>query len=410
MPARIPAGVGTVLRYWSAERRTLRHGFTALVVSSMGDLAAGLTLGSITGTLERLPGLLVLVPAAIGMRGNIFGALGSRLGTSIHVGVFEPTRRRSGVLGQNVIASGVLTLVVSAILAILARVASEAFGVPSISVWDLLVISVVGGVLSSLVVGTFTVGIAIASHRRSWDLDSVAAPLVTAAGDVATVPALFAASFLVGLRWVTPVIAAACLLASVSALAWSAVAALPIARRIVLESLPVLVAAGSVDVLAGLLIEGRVEHFLRYPALLVLIPPFLEDAGALGGILSARLSSRLHLGILRPRGWPESRAVLDFTIIGLFALWVFPLVGISADVVSGIFGLASPGALTVVGITLFGGLLATAFAIAVAYYAAVATMRLGLDPDNHGLPIITSSMDFLGVLCLVAALRVFGVA
>lgn len=44
-----------------------------------------------------------------------------------------------------------------------------------------------------------------------------------------------------------------------------------------------------------------------------------------------------------------------------------------------------------------------------AYYAAVATTRLGLDPDNHGIPLITSSMVFLGVLSFVIALTAFGV-
>ena len=39
-------------------------GFVALLLSSGGDLLAGLTLGAITGTLADLPGLLVLVPAA----------------------------------------------------------------------------------------------------------------------------------------------------------------------------------------------------------------------------------------------------------------------------------------------------------------------------------------------------------
>ena len=71
----------------------VRAGFVALLISSGGDLLAGLTLGSITGTLESLPGLLVLVPAAIGMRGNVFGALGSRLGTAIHTGTFQLSRR-----------------------------------------------------------------------------------------------------------------------------------------------------------------------------------------------------------------------------------------------------------------------------------------------------------------------------
>ncbi|HYF46539.1 MAG TPA: hypothetical protein VD926_10045, partial [Acidimicrobiales bacterium] len=40
------------------------QGLGALSLGLLASLVAGLTLGSITGTLERLPGLLVLVPAA----------------------------------------------------------------------------------------------------------------------------------------------------------------------------------------------------------------------------------------------------------------------------------------------------------------------------------------------------------
>ena len=94
-----------------ADPAGVRAGFVALLLSSGGDLLAGLTLGSITGTLEQLPGLLVLVPAAIGMRGNVFGALGSRLGTAIHSGTFPLSRRRDTLVGQNLAASLVLSLV-----------------------------------------------------------------------------------------------------------------------------------------------------------------------------------------------------------------------------------------------------------------------------------------------------------
>src|SRR5216683_1554420 len=108
-------------------------GFVALLLSSGGDLVAGLTLGAITGTLESLPGLLVLVPAAIGMRGNVFGALGSRLGTAVHTGTFTLSRRRSTVVGQNVLSSLTLTFVVSLALATLAKSIAVAFNLRSIS-------------------------------------------------------------------------------------------------------------------------------------------------------------------------------------------------------------------------------------------------------------------------------------
>ena len=71
----------TVWAYWRAERRTLRQGLVALVLSTLAGFVAGLTLAHLTGTLDRLPGLLVLIPAAVGMRGTIFGAIGARLGT-----------------------------------------------------------------------------------------------------------------------------------------------------------------------------------------------------------------------------------------------------------------------------------------------------------------------------------------
>src|SRR5438094_9856752 len=102
-------------------------GFVALLLSSGGDLVAGLTLGGITHTLEALPGLLVLVPAAIGMRGNVFGALGSRLGTAIHTGTFRLSRRANTVVGQNVLAALALTMSISLVLAILAKAVAVGF-------------------------------------------------------------------------------------------------------------------------------------------------------------------------------------------------------------------------------------------------------------------------------------------
>ena len=52
---RLPA-IGRVLGYWRAERRTIRHGLVSLVVSTVGEIAAGIALGAMTGTLAKLPG------------------------------------------------------------------------------------------------------------------------------------------------------------------------------------------------------------------------------------------------------------------------------------------------------------------------------------------------------------------
>jgi len=393
-----------------SESADLRQGFSALLVSSFGDLVAGVTLGVITGTLEKLPGLLVLVPAAIGMRGNIFGALGSRLGTAIHTGQFSLARRRDTIVGQNLMAALLLSVSISFVLGVLAKAIAVAFSVPgSISILDFVVISVVGGILSSVVVAAITVAVAALAVRREWDLDNVAAPVVTAAGDMVTLPSLFLASLLVGYSVVTPVIGALCILAGVAALVAGFRAGLPLVRRIIIESTPVLIAAGTVDVIAGITIEKRLEGFLVYPALLVLIPPFLEDSGALGSILSARLGTKLHLGVLEPAHLTLRALADDIIIIYLYAFPVFLLVGVASDVTSLVTDLASPGSLEMIGIALLAGFMATTGAVVVAIAATVVSYRMGLDPDTYGVPIVTSSLDLIGAITLILAIVMLGV-
>jgi mgtE-like transporter len=405
-PLRIAARLRAAIE---SDAAGLRQAFAALLVSSAGDLAAGITLGAITGTLEDLPGLLVLVPAAIGMRGNIFGALGSRLGTSIHAGTFRLSRRRDTVVGQNLFASIGLTLAISGALAVLAKTFASAFGVSeAISLLDFFVISVVGGILSSIFVLGFTLAVADQSVKRGWDLDNVAAPLVTAAGDMVTLPALFLATLLLGLNGVSEGIGALCALVAVVALVASWRSRHELLRRIVRESLPILLVAGSIDIIAGLTIEHRLESFLAYPALLVLVPPFLEDTGALGGILSSRLGSKLHLGIIEPTARPQRAAQDDFLLIGMLALPVFTFVALSAEAASRLLGYASPGVLPMLGAALIGGVLSTIVALGVAYYGSIVTYRLGLDPDTYGIPLLTSTMDLVGAVALILGIIAVG--
>jgi mgtE-like transporter len=184
---------------------------------------------------------------------------------------------------------------------------------------------------------------------------------------------------------------------------------LPTTRRILRESLPILAVAGGVDIFAGIVVEARLHRFLVFPALLVLIPPYLEGEGALGAILSSRIASKLHLGAVSPRGRPEAVAWLDASIVFMFSLVNSVLTGIAAHLAARLLDLASPGLPTMIGITVLAGLIATLPVLLVAYYTAVATFRVGLDPDNHGIPMITSAMDFVGVISLIIALLAFGV-
>ena len=125
---RFPRRARRLWAYWRAEQRTLRQGLVALALSTLAGFVAGLTLAHITGTLEELPGLIVLIPAAVGMKGTIFGAIGARLGTANVAGLLEPTLRRGGVLYRNVYVAVVTTFSSALWLAVLSRLVSAAFG------------------------------------------------------------------------------------------------------------------------------------------------------------------------------------------------------------------------------------------------------------------------------------------
>lgn len=408
-PARLARRARRLFGYWRSERRTLRQGSVALVLSTCAGFVAGLVLGSITGTLEKLPGLLVLIPASVGMRGTIFGSMGARFGTGVAAGIFEPTLRRGSLLSRNVVAGILSALLTSFYLAGLAKLVASAFAEEVvISFWDLVTISVVGGVLASLIALVFTVGIAVMSFRRGWDLDAVSTPMVTAIGDMVTLPCLFLATLLVGNATVGTIAAVLCTAATAAAL----IAAFRVevqVRRILLEMIAIVALAPLLDILAGALLEAHRGELQAVPAVLILIPPFVSQAGALGGILSSRLSSKLQLGVMTARGRPEIPAVVDGAIVIVLGVLVFTAIGAVSWALSTLTDGPDPGAALLIGATLLAGAIVLPITLVVGYYVAVLTSRFGIDPDNQGVPFITSLLDLAGVAAILLVMRTSGV-
>ena len=390
----------------------VRAGFYALLLSSGGDLIAGLTLGSITGTLAALPGLLVLVPAAIGMRGNVFGALGSRLGTAVHTGTFRMSARRDTLVGQNLAASISMSLSVSLVLAVLAKAISVAFGLENtISLVDFVVISVIGGFLSSIVVMGITVVVAQQGVRHNWDLDNVSAPIVTAAGDMVTLPALFLATYLVGIPWLTVIVAVLC----------------AIAALIALGRQPAVAISRSSD-------GSRASRCRCWcsPAPSMSWPASPSRSASSPSWCTRRCWCSCPRSWRTPARWaassalacrPSSISARSFRAGAACARSArtsssctstpFPSSCSSACPPTSPRswrGSKSPGSLEMIAVSMLAGVIATTFAVLVGFYGAVAAYRLGLDPDNHGIPIVTSSLDLLGAFALILVIVALGLS
>jgi len=173
-------------------------------------------------------------------------------------------------------------------------------------------------------------------------------------------------------------------------------------RSITRTLLPILFVLTGLELLSGLALGAFEATLLRYPSLLVLVPVTIGTAGNLGSVLSARLSTDIHLGLLVFS--PENdRLVGNGLASVLLALTVFPLVGAGAWAVTWVTGRVrlTPG--TVVAVAFVSGLVLAVLVVAVTLVTTYLAVRYELDPDDVVIPTVTNVSDVLGVVVLVVA-------
>jgi mgtE-like transporter len=389
----------------------------SLLFCTFTGLLAGIGLSLMTDMLQLLPGLLIVIPPAIALRGNVYSALVSRLGTSMHLGLFSPTLRKGSVLYQNAYTSLSLTLILSVILGALAKIIADAFGIPCITLQGFIFISVLGGIISGIILLGIAILVSITGYNRNWDLDNISSPIITSAGDMVTIPSLhLAAVVLLNLNLLNIRIMGKLSLVALLSILFISVALFCVViglrtndaavRRIFVESIPMLFICAILGTLAGIRMDMALEHLIAIPSFLILIPPFSGGCNALGGILSARLSSMLHIGTVSPKRVPDKLISANFVVIYVLSVFVFSFVGILAFVVSNCLGVATPSILKMLFISLIGGILCTTFLNFASYYIAILSFRFGLDPDNDTIPLITSLTDVVCISSLMFAISI----
>jgi len=402
--------------FFSRNRPVFIMGLTALVIAATADLIAGLFLSSMETYLLLIPGMMILVYSAIGMRGNIFGAMGSRLGTSMHMGTFGMSFKKGQVLRSNIESSIALTFLISLAMGAIGWVFVGFFGFGNIRVVDFVFISMMGGLLAGLVLLVFNVLIAKEGFKRDWDVDNITAPLIAAAGDIVTMPMLFLSAWLVlnsadtyTVDILTTVLIVLTIVVLIIIFARKAMNGhVDEAKRIIKQSTPVLLLCLLLDIFAGVIIETETESLVLLPVLLILMPAFLNEGNALSGMLTSRLSSMLHLGTLKAEKVPGKNAGENFLVTYTLALVTYAYIGIIAYVAAVLIG--GPGDISfisVMAIVLISGMIATTVLNFISYYVAVAAVRFDLDPDDHSIPVTSSSMDLVSAMILIGVILLF---
>lgn len=389
----------------SEHSSVIKESLLALLICAIGDLCAGVILGKMTFFLETFPGLLVIIPGAIGMRGNIFGSFASRLSTNLHIGIISPKFEFSEQLNYNIFSSFVLTLVLSLFLAIIAKVLCILLHQPSMDLIDFILISVIAGVISNLIMLPITMFVSFKSFEHGWDPDNITSPIIAAFGDLFTLPAIILSVFVLYTMDFSVIFKDCVLIVILIAVIASFIYCYRLSddtNTILRQSTPVLLLCSFLGGAAGGILNSAVETLLTNPSLLTLLPLFSGECGSLISILGARLSSGLHSGLIEPFKRPQGESVHNFIISFILAIIVFPLIGLLAEGSSFALGVVGVGFDKILEISTLSGVILVTIMVIIVYYVSVTSYNNNLDPDNIVIPISTSITDSISSLILIS--------
>ncbi|RQG98783.1 magnesium transporter [Natrarchaeobius oligotrophus] len=166
--------------FWSIYRETL----PILLIALGGGLFAGLVLEGIVESVQRFPGLLVMVPVFLATRGNVYGALGGRISSGLHQGLIEPRFSRDDRLVNAVLASFVNGIGISIVIGVLTWIALLLLGWEVAALYELVGIMLIAGVLTSVVLIFGLLALIFAGYKYGYDPDNLVGPIVTTLGDI----------------------------------------------------------------------------------------------------------------------------------------------------------------------------------------------------------------------------------
>lgn len=168
--------------FWAIYREALPILFIALG----GGLFAGLVLEGLVDSIERFPGLFVMIPVFLATRGNVYGALGGRIASGLHQGLIEPHFEWNERLLNAVLASFINGIGISVVIGALTWFALEwVLGWDDVAaLYELVGIMLIAGVLTSFVMIAGLLALIFAGYRYGYDPDNLVGPVVTTLGDI----------------------------------------------------------------------------------------------------------------------------------------------------------------------------------------------------------------------------------
>jgi mgtE-like transporter len=173
------------------------------------------------------------------------------------------------------------------------------------------------------------------------------------------------------------------------------------AKEHIRESVPVLSACAVISIFSGLFMSRNEELLRLLPGILVVLPSFMGINGNISSVVTSRLSSALHMGLIRPdfrRTKVLTNNVYSMVIVALVA---FPVLGLVAGLINSFLSGWSVNILLFPLITLTAGMTTVLILMFISMLSSYLTYRHGLDPDDIVVPLLTTIGDFVGIALLL---------
>ncbi|MFN3383750.1 MAG: magnesium transporter [Archaeoglobaceae archaeon] len=361
------------------------------------DLFAGFFLGTyFEKMMEQYPHLLVILPGLMGLRGNVFGSLCSRLSTALYLGSSEPSFRDRFVYKNALFSIWAATLPILVLLII---------SYLKIGNFDAFLasaqVSISSGILIGILLSITSISVVIFAFKKAIDPDSVSAPIITSIADIVTIPSLILFIFLFESKQILPIFAISItLLILLFALSLGKEY-----RRIQKEVILIVTVLAVVQSLTGSVLEEFSEIIYLSLFMSFAYPAILDTLGNYGSIVVARTSTKLNLGEIEKGSIREVLGEIKAIVPTSF--FVFPFISLIPFLLS--YMVFQVFELNLVPMLIFFlSFISMVFVfLLLSFYIAVIINRFRVDPDNGGIPLVTTIADFIATIYAVVISLIF---